>query len=159
MSSKRQIRLLLFFLLCIIILIVASSASRVAVRCLKKYCVCFNAGIKCNKLCQCRDCGNQDVAEKDNFLTSEVTGVEDDNAQAKSEDTVGVPPTKYVKVASMEGRLPAMSPFADSLESFESLPCLPQQYQDTYQMHSIIQGDFLLGPVQSEVEPQYTAEV
>ncbi len=131
--------------------IVASSAPLVLVRCLKKYCVCFNAGIKCNDSCQCRDCGNQDVTE-------EAAGVEYVNIKSNSEVIVEVPPTKYVKVAS-EGRLPTTSPFTDSSESCESLPYPPQQYQDTFQMHSIIQGDFLLGPAHSEVEPQFTAEV
>lgn len=133
------------------ILIVASSASRVVIRCLKKYCVCFNAGIKCNDSCQCTDCGNQDVAE-------DVAGVEYVSIESNGEVIAEAPPAKYVKVAP-EGHLPTTSPFTDSSESCESLPYPPQQYQDAFQMHSIIQGDFLLGPVQSEVEPQFTAEV
>lgn len=143
------------------ILIIASPTPCVVVRCLKKYCVCFNAGIKCNESCQCRDCGNQDVAEENHILTSEVTGVQNVNIQDNGEVIVEVPPTKYVKVASMGGRLPTTSPFTDSSESYEceSLPHPPLQYQDTIQMHSIIHGGFLLGPTQSEVEPQFTAEV
>lgn len=145
------------------ILIDASSTPLVVVRCLKKYCVCFNAGIKCNEECQCRDCGNQDVAEEGNILTSEVTGIDCVNSQSNSEVIVEVPPTKYVKVASVGGRLPTTSPFTDSSasESYETetVPCPPQQYQDAFQMHSIIQGDFLIGPAHSEVEAQEYAEV
>jgi len=97
--------------------------------------------------------------EEDNFLTSAVTGVADAKAQPKSEVFVEEPPTKYVKVASMP--LPATSPVTDSSDSLESLPYPPQQYQDTFQMHSIIQGDYLYSyvPAQGVIETQNTAEV
>eukprot|EP00985_Skeletonema_marinoi_P032811 scaffold39679_cov153-Skeletonema_marinoi.AAC.4 len=128
-------------------------------KCLKKYCVCFNAGVKCDESCRCRNCENQEVVEEDNFLTSAVTGAADANAQPKSEVFVEEPPTKYVKVASMP--LPATSPVTDSSDSLESLPYPPQQYQDTFQMHSIIQGDYLYSyvPAQGVIETQNTAEV
>lgn len=31
-------------------------------KCLKKYCICFNQGVKCDNRCRCRDCENQPVA-------------------------------------------------------------------------------------------------
>ena len=32
-------------------------------KCLKKYCLCFNQGVKCDNRCRCRDCENQPVAD------------------------------------------------------------------------------------------------
>merc|ERR1712060_511169 len=31
-------------------------------KCLKKYCECFNAGVKCGESCQCIDCENRDIS-------------------------------------------------------------------------------------------------
>eukprot|EP00986_Skeletonema_menzelii_P007902 scaffold3163_cov134-Skeletonema_menzelii.AAC.5 len=120
-------------------LLFASYFNSSTLRCLKKYCVCFNAGLKCNELCQCKNCGNQG-AEEDDFLSSEVTEAVDIIAQAKSEVIVHAPPTKYVKVGD---RQPTSSPFTDSSDS---LDCL--SYSKYYGLTP-----------QSEVDPVMTAEV
>ena len=32
--------------------------------CLKRYCECFKAGIRCSELCRCRDCNNANIKER-----------------------------------------------------------------------------------------------
>ena len=118
-------------------------------RCLKKYCVCFNAGLNCNELCECRDCKNQE-AEEDNFLTSEVIETADIIGQeGKSEVIVDEPPTKYVKVAAMGDHQPTPSPFTDYSESFDSSLPVPD---------SLPVPEYYGGLTQN-VDPQLTAEV
>ena len=113
---------------------------------MKKYCVCFNAGLNCNELCECRDCKNQE-AEEDNFFTSDVTETVDD--EGKSVVIVDEPPTKYVKVAATGDHQPTPSPFTDSSESFDSSLPVPD---------SLPVPEYYGGLTQN-VDPQLTAEV
>lgn len=153
-------------MLAIIILIFTNNSH--VFRCLKKYCVCFNAGVKCDDSCRCKNCENREVGEEE-ILTNEVTGDTEVKVKGKSEAIVEEPPTKYVKVASMGSRVATTSPITDSSdESLDTLPYPPQQQQDAIQMHNIILGDFVYGresnqyqyaPAQGVVESNLTAEV
>jgi len=138
---------------------------------LKKYCVCFNAGAKCDESCRCKNCENQDVdsiiEEEHNIVTS--VGAGNVEVKAKSEVIVEEPPTKYVKVASMGGRLATTSPVtdsSDSLQESDTLPYPPLLHQDAFQMHNIIHGDYIYGrelnqnaPAPGEVESNMMVEV
>ena len=115
--------------------------------------MCFNVGAKCDELCRCRNCENQEVEEEEGeetFLTDVVVG----NGEVKNKVIVE-PPTKYVKVASMGTAVAAASSISDSESGSGSAshqttshdllyPLQQQQQQDVYQMQSIIQGEYMV---------------
>ena len=67
-------------------------------RCLKKYCICFSAGIKCDKdKCRCTDCGN---------------GGDDSDNEENTATNSNIDPTQGIKETQDE----TMEPFADLIE-------------------------------------------
>lgn len=55
-------------------------------RCLKKYCDCFNTGIKCSDLCNCQDCKNQDNLFDIGVSSANSTFSNDTYVEKKEED-------------------------------------------------------------------------
>ena len=80
-------------------------------RCLKKYCVCFNVGAKCDELCRCKGCENREIDDEEEAFFDNV-GFEDVE-EAKS-DVMVEQPIKYVKVAPVEAGLVTTSSISDS---------------------------------------------
>jgi len=67
-------------------------------KCLKKYCICFSAGIKCDKdKCRCTDCGN---------------GGDDSDNEENTATNSNIDPTQGIKETQDE----TMEPFADLIE-------------------------------------------
>ena len=113
-------------------------------RCLKKYCVCFNAGVLCDESCRCQNCGNREVKEEVVVGNDEVAEDAELKVKASSEDVVEEPPTTYVKVTSLSDNVDNTSPITES--SSDSLAhSLPQRHENANQVHSIIYGEYLCG--------------
>ena len=80
-------------------------------RCLKKYCVCFNVGAKCDELCRCKGCENREIDDEEEAFFDNV-GFE--NVEEAKSDVMVEQPIKYVKVAPEEAGLVTTSSISDS---------------------------------------------
>lgn len=78
-------------------------------KCLKKYCICFGAGMKCDHRCRCKDCGNK----------------EESNGTARKS---AVHPVVEVIVPKASMVVPKALPEKYSFFSAAEAPKLPHQY-------------------------------
>ena len=79
-------------------------------RCLKKYCVCFNVGAKCDELCRCKGCENREIDDEEEAFFDNV-GFE--NVEEAKSDVMVEQPIKYVN-ATVEAGLVTTSSISDS---------------------------------------------
>lgn len=76
---------------------------------MKKYCVCFNVGAKCDELCRCKGCENREIDDEEEAFVDNVgfENVEEVNSMIEQ-------PFKYVEVAPVEAGLVTTSSISDS---------------------------------------------